>query len=171
MMPGEDNAIQLELLKMRHGHRLEQFELANREFFASRISDRGDDYFANFGDRLAALVAENDARKSLFFVLIAPTGRIVGRVNIADIDQPDVTELGFRIDAGVQGKCVATRGVRAALQIAREHGVRSITARVALDNLASHRVVQRCGFAALGLVDAPPGSNRTFMGYRIVLSD
>jgi ribosomal-protein-alanine N-acetyltransferase len=171
MMPGEDDAIRLELLAMRHARRLEQFELANREFFASRISDRGDDYFANFDERLATLVAENNARKSLFFVLVVPTGQIVGRVNIMDIDQPDVTELDFRIDAGVQGKGVATRGVRAALQITREHGVRSITARVALDNLASQRVVQRCGFTATGLADAPTGSHKTFMGYRILLFD
>ncbi|MGH8890857.1 MAG: GNAT family N-acetyltransferase [Acidothermaceae bacterium] len=169
MTPLEDSARQLELLAMRHAHQLEQFERANREFFASRISDRGDDYFAHFAERLAALVAENDTGRSLLFVVVAATQQIVGRVNITDIDQPALTELGFRVDSGMQGKGVATRGVVEALEIARERGVKSIMARVALDNPGSQRVVERCGFTATGLVDAPPGSHRTFMGYRIAL--
>ncbi|MBO0811001.1 MAG: GNAT family N-acetyltransferase [Microlunatus sp.] len=165
----EDNGIKLELLTMEHASRVEQFERANREFFASRISDRGDDYFAHFTERLAPLVAENHAGASLFFVLVATSGQVVGRVNIMDINQPDRTELGFRLAADMQGKGVATRGVKAALEWARERGVRSIMARAAVDNLGSQRVLERCGFTATGAAETPAGSDRTFRGYRIVL--
>ena len=164
-----DDAPQLELLTTAHCQRLEEFERTNRAFFASRVSDRGDDYFTHFADRLAERVAENDAGQSLFFVLVAASGQIVGRVNISDIDKPPMTALGFRVDAGSQGKGIATRGVRAALEKARQRGVRSIAARAAVDNLASQRVLEHCGFTAIGPADPPPGSDRTFRGYRILL--
>lgn len=159
----------LELLSMDHRDRLEEFERANREFFARHISDRGDDYFAHFTDRLAALVAENSAGRSLFFVVVAADGQIVGRVNIYDVDQPGLTELGFRVAADQQGKRIATNGVLAALEKARGRGVRSIAARVALDNPASDRVLRRCGFTGTGPAATPAESNRTFTGYRILL--
>ena len=113
-----DDAPQLELLTTAHCQRLEEFERTNRAFFASRVSDRGDDYFTHFADRLAERVAENDAGQSLFFVLVAASGRIVGRVNISDIDQPELTELGFRVAEHAQGRGIATRGVITALDIA-----------------------------------------------------
>ncbi|SDS29024.1 GNAT family N-acetyltransferase [Microlunatus soli] len=165
----QHDAVDLELLSMEHRDRLEQFERANREFFARYISDRGNDYFAHFTDRLAALVAENDTARSLCFVLVTADGRIVGRVNIYDIDQPELTEIGFRVAADQQGKGLATYGVLAALEQARARGVRSVAARVALDNPASHRVLTRCGFASTGPAATPAESTRTFTGYRILL--
>jgi ribosomal-protein-alanine N-acetyltransferase len=165
----KDNALQLELLTMDHRQRLEQFERANREFFASRINDRGDHYFTHFAERLAALVAENETGKSLLFVLLAVNGQVVGRVNITDIDRPDLTELGFRVDEAFQGQGVATRGVLRALDQAAQRGVRTIAARVATDNHASQRVLERCGFNATGPTDPPPDSNKAFIGYRIQL--
>lgn len=169
MTTPDTDVIKLELLTMEHSPRVEQFERVNREFFASRISDRGDDYFAHFTERLAPLVAENDAGGSLYFVLVATSGQVVGRVNIMDINQPDRTELGFRLAADMQGKGVATRGVMAALDRARDRGVHSIMARVAVDNPRSQRVLERCGFTETGPAETPAGSNRTFRGYRIVL--
>lgn len=170
MKPFEEDAVHLELLTMRHSQRLEHFERANRAFFASRVGDRGDDYFNHFTEQLAARVTENDTGQSLFCVLVAATGQIVGRVNISDIAQPSLTELGFRVDADRQGRGVATRGVLAALSLARDRGLRSITARAAIDNLGSRRVLERTGFTAIGPVDAPPASDGSFVGYRVDLS-
>lgn len=166
----EEDAAHLEPLTMGHSQRLEQFERANRAFFASRIGDRGDDYFIHFTEQLAARVTENETGQSLFFVLVAEAGQIIGRVNISDIDQPSLTELGFRVDADRQGQGVATRGVLAALALARDRGVRSIMARAAIDNLGSRRVLERTGFTAIGPVEAPPASDESFMGYRVDLS-
>lgn len=165
-----DAVVDLELLSMRHHDRLEQFERANRQFFASRIGDRGDDYFAHFAERLAAMVAENDTARSLYFVLVTGAGgQIIGRVNIYDVDQPELTELGFRVAADRQGEGVATNGVRAALAHAREHRVRFITARVSTDIPASRQVLMRCGFTPTGPATAPADSDKTFTGYRISL--
>jgi ribosomal-protein-alanine N-acetyltransferase len=162
-------ALRIELLTMDHRHRLEQFERANRAFFASRINDRGDDYFTHFSERLAGLVGENETGRSLLFVLLVADCQIVGRVNITDINQPGLTELGFRVDEAYQGQGFATRGVSMAIGHAAQCGVRTIAARVATDNPASQRVLERCGFHATGPTAPPPGSPRSFIGYRLTL--
>src|SRR5262245_31067549 len=151
---------------MAHAEPLERFERKNRAFFASRVGDRGDDYFDRFNDRLGALVAENQAGKSLFCVVVDETGAIVGRVNITDIDQPERTEIGFRVAEDAQGRGIATTSVMTALDLASARGVRLVAARVATVNLASQRVLQRCGFKETGPAEPPAGSAKSFIGYR-----
>ncbi|WP_197275010.1 GNAT family N-acetyltransferase [Luteipulveratus halotolerans] len=161
--------MRLELLAPEHARPLERFELDNRAFFATRISDRGDGYFAHFDARLAELVEENRAGTSLIGVLLDPSEAVVGRVNITDIDQPERTEIGFRVAKNVQGQGIARTGVRLALDLAVARGVRTVHARVATDNPASRRVLEVCGFQPTGPAPTPEGSSRTFIGYIIRL--
>jgi [ribosomal protein S5]-alanine N-acetyltransferase len=158
--------LRLELVEMRHAEALERFERANREFFARCVSDRGDDYFEQFEQRLATLVDENRSGRSLCFVLVGSGGEVVGRVNLYDIDRPELTELGFRVAESAQGKGVATRGVMAALRVAGARGVLSVIARASTMNIASHRVLENCGFSATGQIEPPAGSSKAFVGYR-----
>lgn len=156
----------LELLTVDHARPLERFERSNRAFFAARIGDRGDDFFEHFDDRLAARVRENREGTSLFFVVVDADGEILGRVNISDIDRPTLTELGFRVAEHAQGRGVATQGVIAALDVAATRGVTSVKARVSTTNVASRRVLERCGFRETGRAEAPDGAVETFIGYR-----
>lgn len=158
--------VRLELLTPDHARPLERFERANRAFFAARVGDRGDDFFEHFDDRLAARVAENREGASLFFVIVDGDGEILGRVNISDIDQPELTELGFRVAEHAQGRGIATQGVISALDIAATRGVQTVKARVSTANLPSRRVLERCGFEHTGQTEAPTGQPRTFIGYR-----
>ena len=87
--------LRLELAEMHHAGALERFERANREFFARRVSDRGDEYFDQFEQLLATLVDENHSARTLCFVLVDSGGEVVGRVNLYHIDRPEFTELGF----------------------------------------------------------------------------
>lgn len=146
-------------MSLRLSHR------ANRAFFAARVGDRGDDYFDHFDDRLADRVRENQRGTSLYFVIVDADGEVLGRINISDIDLPDVTELGFRIAECAQGRGLATTGVISALEIAAARGVRTVRARVSTSNVASDRVLRRCGFAPTGQAEAPRGSSDTFVGY------
>lgn len=164
-----DDSVRLELLSSGHARQLERFELNNRDFFASRIGDRGDDYFAHFDERLAELVEENRVGTSLLGVLVDPREEVVARVNITDIHQSDSTEIGFRVAKSVQGRGIARTGVRLALELAAAHGVRVVHARVAADNPASRRVLKVCGFEATGPAPSPDGSSRAFTGYVIRL--
>jgi arginase len=156
----------LELLTLGHARPLERFERSNRAFFAAQVGDRGDDYFAHFDDQLAARVHENREGRSLFFVIVDTDGEVLGRVNISDIDQPALTELGFRVAAHAQGRGIATRGVVAALDIAATRGVTTVNARVSTANLASRRVLEHCGFDRTGQAATPSGSSGFFIGYR-----
>lgn len=151
---------------MVHAAALRRFELDNREFFARQIPDRGDDYFEQFEQRLAALVAENDSGRSLLCVVVDDAAIVLGRINLTDIDDPAQTELGYRVAETACGRGVATWGVAAVLQLAVQRGVGAVSARVATDNPASMRVLEHCGFAPIGPVDAPVGSPRNFVGYR-----
>lgn len=156
----------LELLTTDHARPLERFERANRTFFAARVGDRGDDFFEHFDDRLAIRVRENRAGTSLYFVIVDAAGEVLGRINVSDVDRPDMTELGFRVAEHAQGRGLATTGVINALDIAATRGVRTVKARVAIANLASRRVLERCGFAQTGRIAAPSGTSQTFIGYR-----
>lgn len=156
----------LQLLTLDHARALERFERANRAFFAERVGDRGDEYFQHFDDHLAARVDENRVGTSLFFVIVDEEGEILGRVNLTDIDQPDLTELGYRVAERAQGRGIATLGVVAALDVAAARGVTAVTARVATANVASRRVLEHCGFIETGEFAAPEGSSRSFVGYR-----
>ena len=81
--------VRLEPLSLDHAPDLLAFELTNRAFFAGVVGDRGEAYFQHFDDRLADLVAERAAGTTLPFVLLDDAGRIVGRVNISDLDSPE----------------------------------------------------------------------------------
>jgi [ribosomal protein S5]-alanine N-acetyltransferase len=156
----------LELLTLDHARPLERFERANRAFFAARVGDRGDDFFEHFDDHLGARVHENREGTSLFFVLVDTDGEVLGRVNISDIDQPTLTELGFRVAEHAQGRGIATQGVMTALEIAATRGVTTVQARVSTANPASRCVLEHCGFDQTGQAEAPNGSSATFIGYR-----
>lgn len=156
----------LELLAIDHARPLERFERANRAFFAARIGDRGEEYFEHFDDRLASRVDENQEGTSLYFVIVDAEGDVLGRIDISDIHRPDLTELGYRVAEYAQGRGLATTGVINALEIAATRGVRTVRARASIANLASRRVLERCGFVQTGQAEAPSGSSQAFVGYR-----
>ena len=156
----------LELLTPDHARPLERFERDNRAFFAARVGDRENDFFEHFDEYLGARVDENREGTSLFFVIVDTDGEVLARVNISDIDQPKLTELGFRVAEQAQGRGLATQGVITALDIAAIRGVKTLKARVSTANLASRRVLENCGFGQTGQAEAPNGSSETFIGYR-----
>jgi [ribosomal protein S5]-alanine N-acetyltransferase len=164
--PSVNANARLELLTPGHARHLERFERTNRAFFAAQVGDRGDDYFEHFDDQLAARVHENREGTSLFFVIVDTDGEVLGRVNLSDIDQPTSTELGFRVAEHAQGRGIATHGVLAALDIAAARGVKTVEARVSTANLASRRVLERCGFDQTGRAATPHGASGSFIGYR-----
>jgi hypothetical protein len=69
---------ELEQLQAGHAPAVLAFELANRAYFAASVSDRGDDFFAQFTDRHSALLAEQEAGICAFYVLVADDGSVLG---------------------------------------------------------------------------------------------
>ncbi|MEU9054226.1 MULTISPECIES: GNAT family N-acetyltransferase [unclassified Streptomyces] len=151
----------LERLRADHAPALLAFEAENREYFARTIPDRGDAYFeaAGFAARHQALLAEQDAGICHFHLVLDAEGRIVGRVNLVDVED-GCAELGYRVGERAAGKGVATAAVAQLCRMAATtYGLTSLVARTTLDNLASRTVLERNDFTAVEdvTIDGRPG--------------
>jgi [ribosomal protein S5]-alanine N-acetyltransferase len=141
---------QLQLLRPDHASAVMAFELANRAFFATAISDRGDAYFEHFSERHNELVAEQDAGIGAFYLLVDGDASVLGRFNLIFGPQ-DTAVLGYRVAQHVGGRGVATAAVRELCDLAfTRHGVRTLRAATSHSNVASQRVLAKAGFVFVG---------------------
>lgn len=144
---------ELALLHADHAPAVLAFELANRAYFAASITDRGDAFFQEFADRHSALLAEQEAGTSAFYVLVAEDGSVLGRFNLYDFED-GTAHLGYRVAQHVAGRGVATATVRELCRLAAErHGLRTLRAVTTRDNAASQKVLTRAGFVEIGPAD------------------
>jgi [ribosomal protein S5]-alanine N-acetyltransferase len=144
---------ELQRLRADHGPAVLAFELANRDYFAAFISDRGDEFFDQFTDRYNALLAQQEAGIGAFYVLVAEDGSVIGRFNLVDIED-HTAEVGYRVAQHVAGRGVATATVRELCRVAAaHHGLRTLKAATARQNAASHKVLTKAGFVPVGPAD------------------
>lgn len=144
---------ELKRLHATHAPAVLAFELANRTYFATSVSDRGDDYFNQFTDLYDALLAEQEAGVCACYVLVDEDGSVLGRFNLVNIEHR-TAELGYRVAQHVAGRGVATAAVRELCRLAAQrHGLRTVRAATAHDNAASHRVLTKAGFVPIGPAD------------------
>jgi ribosomal-protein-alanine N-acetyltransferase len=141
---------ELQRLRADHAPAVLVFELANRAYFTAFICDRGDDFFDHFTERHNALLAEQDAGLSAFYVLVGEDGLVLGRFNLYDMRDGKAV-LGYRVAQHVAGRGVATASVRElCLLAAARHGLRTIRAATTLENVASQKVLTKAGFRPAG---------------------
>ena len=132
---------ELQRLRAGHGPAVLAFELANRAYFATFISDRGDEFYDHFTERYSALLAEQEAGTCVFHVLVGEDG---------------TAELGYRVAQHVAGRGVATATVQDLCRLAAaRYGLRTIRAATTHDNVASQKVLAKAGFVPAG--PAEPG--------------
>jgi RimJ/RimL family protein N-acetyltransferase len=144
---------ELKRLHADHAAAVLTFELANRTHFAASISDRGDDYFDQFTDRYNALLAEQETGICAFYVLVDEDGSVLGRFNLVGIED-HTAELGYRVAQHATGRGVATATVRDLCRLAAaRHGLRTLRAATADQNVASQRVLTKAGFVPVGPAD------------------
>jgi [ribosomal protein S5]-alanine N-acetyltransferase len=144
-----------ELQRLRAGHApaVLAFELANRAYFAASISDRGDEFFDQFTERFNALLAEQEAGSCACYVLVGEDGSVLGRFNLYDIEAGTAV-LGYRVAQHVAGRGVATATVRELGRLAAaEYGLRTLSAAVTRENVASQKVLTKAGFLPVGPAD------------------
>ncbi|GLX00033.1 GNAT family N-acetyltransferase [Microtetraspora sp. NBRC 16547] len=150
---------ELQRLRPDHAPALLAFEQENRAYFAASIPDRGDDYFARFAERHAALLAEQATGLCHFHVLVDNRGGVVGRVNLIDVADGSA-ELGYRIAEAAAGRGLATSAVHQVCALAAvEYGLTTLKAATTLDNAGSRAVLARTGFVPVGetVLDGRPG--------------
>src|SRR5262245_39551296 len=143
----------LQPLRADHAPAVLAFELTNRAYFATSISDRGDEYFEHFTERHKSLLDEQEASVGAYYVLLAEDGSVHGRFNLAFVED-GVAELGYRVAQDVAGRGVATATVRDLCSLAAsQHGIRTLRAATAHGNLPSQRVLLNAGFLPVGPAD------------------
>ncbi|XVU21050.1 GNAT family N-acetyltransferase [Actinoplanes sp. CA-054009] len=137
---------ELKRLHADHAPAVLAFELANRAYFATSVSDRGDDYFERFAEGYGALLAEQETGECAYYVLVAEDGPVLGRFNLYDIEDGSAV-LGYRVAQEVTGRGVATATVRELCRrAATELGLRTLRAATSERNIASQKVLTKAGF-------------------------
>ena len=97
-----------------------------------------------------ALLAEQEAGTSAFYVLVDDDGSVLGRFNLFDIED-GTAHLGYRVAQHVAGHGVATATVRDLCRSATaEYGLRTLQAAVSRENIASQKVLVKAGFHPVG---------------------
>lgn len=141
---------ELQRLRADHAPAVLAFEVANRSYFAASISDRGDEFFSQFAERHAALLAEQEAGTGAFYVLVADDGSVLGRFNLI-FAEDGTAALGYRVAHHVSGRGLATATVReVCLLAATRHGLRALRAATSHENAASQKVLAKAGFVLAG---------------------
>jgi ribosomal-protein-alanine N-acetyltransferase len=144
---------ELQRLRADHAPAVLAFELANRAYFAAHVSDRGDEFFAQFAERHGALLAGQEAGTGAFYVLTAEDGPVLGRFNLVFAGD-GTAELGYRVAQHVAGRGLATATVRELCRLAAaRHGLRTLRAATSRENAASQRVLAKAGFVPVGPAD------------------
>ena len=146
---------ELQRLRADHAPAVLTFELANRAYFATFISDRGDAFFDRFTEQYNTLLAEQEAGTCVFHVLVSEDGTVLGRFNLYNLED-GAAELGYRVAQHVAGHGVATAAVQELCQLAAaQYGLRTLKAATTHDNVASQKVLTKARFVPTG--PAEPG--------------
>lgn len=146
---------QLQRLRAAHAPAVLAFERANRAYFASFVSDRGDEFFDHFTEQYDARMVEQEAGTCIFHVLIGEEGTVLGRFNLVDLEN-GMAKLGYRVAQHVAGQGVATATVREVCRLAAaEYVLRTLRAEATHENIASQKVLTNAGFVPVGR--AEPG--------------
>ncbi len=144
---------ELQRLRADHAAAVLEFEMANRTYFATSISDRGDEFFDHFAEHFEAWLSEQKSGAAAYHVLVDPDGAVLGRFNLI-LAGNGSAELGYRVAERAAGRGVATTWVRELCDLATaEYGLQRIRAATSLRNVASQRVLTKVGFALLGPAD------------------
>lgn len=165
-------------MKSSDFNQLFDFETKNKAFFEKYVPSRGEDYFnyETFVERNNLLLESQKQGKDYFFVIRNEENRIIGRVNLMDIDydyKKKTAYIGYRVDEQYTGKGVATKGVERLVEFAIDLGITQLFAQTTDRNLGAQEVMTKTGFVA---VDAVPetvtlkGEELRFLTFRRVLS-
>jgi [ribosomal protein S5]-alanine N-acetyltransferase len=128
--------------------------LRNRGHLRPWDPRRSEEFFTEQGqaDRVCAQLKERDAGRLVPWVL-ALGHEVVGAVTLSNVAPGPFrsANLGYWIDAEQVGRGLATEAVRAACRAADgQLGLHRIEAGTVIANLASQRVLAKCGFELIG---------------------
>lgn len=139
----------LSLLSLNDVKPLFMFEKENKAFFEQFVPPRPDSYFRyeDFSEILIELLEEQDDRRSLFYLIKDENGKIIGRMNLVDIDWVKKSgNIGYRVGQQYTGKGAAVKGLQLLMSEAKDFGLIELRAKTTKNNLASQKVLDKCLF-------------------------
>jgi ribosomal-protein-alanine N-acetyltransferase len=127
-----------------------EFELLNRSWFEQSVLPRAESFYSIDGVAAHIDTCLHDYTLGTMHpcIILDNDGQIVGRANLKDIDEvARTTEIGYRIGQAYVGKGVATEAVIFLQDLAySQWKLKRLLAFVTTENLASARVLEKCGF-------------------------
>lgn len=142
--------VQIRTLRTHDAEALLKFELAHRHWFEQHIEPRGDAFYSPDGVRehIDTFLAAHAAGSFHPLVLTDAEGAFIGRANLKNIDrQAGSAEIGYRIGQSHVGRGMATVALRFLIAVARtQWQLKHLSAFVGEGNVASARVLEKCGF-------------------------
>ncbi|WHY55630.1 GNAT family N-acetyltransferase [Peribacillus simplex] len=163
--------IYIHRLNEQDAHALFAFECNNRSFFEQTVPGRGDDYysFGTFEIRHKELLKEQEDAISSFYLIKDRSGKIVGRINLVDIDPNNGTaHVGYRIGEAFTQKGIANEALKLLVNLAPGLNVTQIQAKTTSDNIASQKVLVKNGFERISIneeISADTGQKLIFYHY------
>ena len=128
----------------------------NRAHLAPYDPMRDEDFFTPSGQEaaLAGQLATAERGQGVGWVLTQGE-RVVGRVNLNNIVLGVLrsASVGYWVDAEHQGRGLASAATQYACDQALARGLHRVEAGTLVHNVASQRVLERCGFTRYGLAE------------------
>src|SRR5271165_954493 len=131
----------------------------NRDFLAPFEPLRREDYFTEAGQRadIEQALERHEIGNALPCVILDDGGSVVGRITLNGIVRGafQSCSVGYWVSAAAGKRGLATAALRGIKATAfRDLGLHRIQAETLLHNVASERVLERNGFARIGLAPA-----------------
>lgn len=144
----------LQVLTADHAAALADAYRRNRVHLEPWEPTREESFFTERGQE-ASIAAQLSAMRSGHVAcwVVTAGGRVVGRVNLNNIVMGVLrsASVGYWVDAEHLGRGVATAVTGFACERAVERGLHRVEGSTLLDNVASQRVLERCGFELYGV--------------------
>ncbi|GGC77137.1 GNAT family N-acetyltransferase [Vreelandella lutescens] len=141
------NDVTFHLLTPEDVSELLRFEIAERDWFEQHIEARPECFYTPQGvaKHMIECLALNAQRK-MNPLIIRERGVIIGRANLRNIQGGDA-KAGYRIAQSACGRGIAQMALKQLMNEARcVYGLTQLAAVVAVDNVASQRVLEKAGF-------------------------
>lgn len=132
---------------------------ANRDFLAQWEPQRDDDYFTAAGQRtlIEGALARHSRGTCVPHVIVGGSGQVVGRITLNGITRGvhQSCDMGCWVGGAYNGRGYGTTATRDMIRVAfDELRLHRIQTETMLDNVRSQAVLERLGFARIGVAQA-----------------